>query len=75
MLENTFQHGGKQIKTRNLFFSKPPRPSNKSGIQFRFTLCETDYGVHIKRLFLEKILTAPRPPRRCPAFKAGIEAV
>lgn len=33
---------------------KPPRPSNESGIQFRFTLCETDYGVHIKRLFLEK---------------------
>ena len=26
MLENTFQHGGKQIKTRNLFFSRTPRP-------------------------------------------------
>lgn len=25
MLENTFQHGRKQIKTRNLFFSRTPR--------------------------------------------------
>ena len=31
MLENTFQHGRKQIKTRNLFFSRTPRFRLKSG--------------------------------------------
>ena len=31
MLGNTFQHGGKQIKTRNLFFSRTPRSITEIG--------------------------------------------
>lgn len=31
MLENTFQHGEKQIKIRNLFFSRTPRSITEIG--------------------------------------------
>ena len=43
MLENTFQHGGKQIKTRNIFFSRTPRSIMEIGDII--PLCHTQNGL------------------------------
>lgn len=43
MLENTFQHGEKQIKTRNLFFSRTPRSVMEIGDII--PLCHTQNGL------------------------------
>lgn len=48
MLENTFQHGGKQIKTRNLFFSRTPRPLKEIGDIISFCDKQNElYGIYI----------------------------
>ena len=61
MLENTFQHGGKQIKTRNLFFSRTPRPLLRNrGYFARFTISKTGNDAYLRRVGLVKSLSQLR---------------